>query len=152
MRESEQSQHAERIVGERRAPARPESAGGEIAEPSGRIVDLGRPAEERAELDGQGVDGDVASAEVGVEIRAPEVGEIEVERRRRGQDHPRHPVGLTERDERAPEAIRQSTGHRGAIARQDEVDVVKRPPEQEIADRAAHQPHRAAGELGGRLE
>ena len=50
------------------------------------------------------------------------------------------------------EAIRQSAGHRGAIARQDEVDVVKRPPEQEIADRAAHQPHRAAGELGGRLE
>ena len=89
---------------------------------------------------------------VGPRTSAPEVGEIEVERRRRGQDDPRHPVGLTERDERAPEAIRQSTGHRGAIARQDEVDVVKRPPEQEIADRAAHQPHRAAGERAGRLE
>ena len=115
-------------------------------------MDLRRPAEERAEVHGERVDRDVAPGQVGVEARAPEFGEIEVERRRRLQDHPRHPVGLAERDERSPETIRQPASSRRAVSRQDEVDVVDRPLEQEVANRAAHQPDGAADDLDGRFE
>ena len=75
-----------------------------------------------------------------------------MKRRRPLEDHARHPVRLAERDERSAETIRQPASSRRAVSRQDEVDVVNRPLEQEVANRAAHQPDGAADDLRDRRE
>ena len=138
-----------RARGRRRTPSsrRHGAAGGQIAEAAGGIVDRRRPAEQRVEVDGERIDGDVAPGQVRLEARPPEVGQVDLERRRPGQDHARHAVRLAERNERASETIREAASRRAAPVREGEVDVVNRPLEQEVADRAADQPDGSADRL-----
>ena len=127
--EPQDAEHAHRVVDEGRGPACAEPARGEVVETTGRVLDGGWAPEERGEVDGQRVDRDVATGEVGVEARRPQVRQIDVAWLRARHDDSRHAVRLAERDERAPEPIGQPAGQRDAAGRQREVDVVQRPPE-----------------------
>ena len=100
------------------------------------------------EVGGERIDGDIAPGQVRLEARPPEVGQVDLDWRRPGQDHARHAVRLAERNERAPEPIREAASHRTAPLREGEVDVVKRPREQEIPDRATDKPGRSTDRLG----
>jgi hypothetical protein len=57
-------------------------------------------------------------------------------------------MGLAEWNERAAEPIGQTPRHRAAANKKREVDVMKRPAEPEVPDRAANQPDGAADGLG----
>ena len=90
--------------------------------------------------------------EVRLEARPPEVGQVDLDWRRPRQDHARHAVRLAERNERASESIREAASRRTAPFREGEVDVVKRPREQEVPDGAADQPDGPADRLGDSRE
>ena len=150
--EPQDAEDAHGVVGERRRPARTEPPVGEIVQAAGGVLDRRRSAEQRVEVDGERIDGDIAPGEVRLEAGPPEVGQVDLEWRGPGQDHARHAVRLAERHERAPEPIREAPSRRSAPVREREVDIVKRPREQEVPDRAADQPGRAADRLGDRRE
>ena len=129
MAEPQDPEDAHGVVGERRRPARAESLEGEIAKTAGGILDRRRSAKQRVEVDGERIDGDIAPGQVRLETRPSEVGQVDLDWRRPGQDHARHAVRLAERNERASEPIREAASRRAAPLREGEVDVVKRPRE-----------------------
>ena len=152
MAEPQDAQNAHGVVGERRRPARTEPPAGEIVQTAGGVLDRRGSAEQRVEVDGERIDGDIAPGEVRLEAGPPEVGQVDLEWRRPGQDHARHAVGLAEWHERAPEPIREAPGRRLAPVREREIDIVKRPPEQEVPDSSPDEPGGAADGLGDRGE
>ena len=77
--EPQDAEDAHGVVGERRRPAGTEPPASQIAETAGGVLDRRRPAEQRVEVDGERIDGDVAPGEVRLEARPPEVGQVDLE-------------------------------------------------------------------------
>ena len=143
MGQAQEAEDAHRIVRERGGPARAKPTGGEICDAAGRVPDRGRPLEQRGEIDGERVDGDVARRQVGLESRRAEIGQIHVEGRRARQEDAGHAVTLAERDERAPETLGQPARGGEAACRQGQVHVAQRALEKQVTHRSADQPYRA---------
>ena len=147
-----QAEDAQRIVRECGGPARAKSTGGEIGEAAGRVPDRGGSLQQRGEIDGERVDGDVARRQVGLEGRSTEIGQIHVEGRRARQDDTRHAVTLAERDERASETLGQPAGGGEAARCQRQVHVAQRALEEQVPHRSADQPDRTVQGLQDRTE
>ena len=133
------AQDAHGVVGQRARAGQPDRPGREIGQAPGGIGDGGAAvAHQRGHGSGQGVDGEVARAEVAVERRRAEVDDVHL----RPPRHPAGPAPLVEGDERPaeprgqhPPEVERARGHR-------DVQIGRGGARQQL-------PHGAADEPGG---
>ena len=142
--EADRAQGAQRVVGERGGRGHANAARLEVGAAAMRVEQLA--ALQRL---GHRVDREVAPREVGSDVALAQRHEVDVPRVS-GADHPPGAERAGELERRAAGGARDRPGRGARIPVEGDVDVVGRPLEQAVADRAADQPRRAAGERRAR--
>jgi len=106
-------QGADRIVADGPGAREAHHAPAQIREPAGGIDHRGLAvAQERGERGGEGVDGEVARAQIAVQLRRPEVDEVDGRHPGARAHHPPRAALPVERHEAAAEPVRERAPQR----------------------------------------